>query len=246
MKTLPSRTLPLVLLLAGVGMLTACSRDDTPAPAIGDAGTQPVDDGFIVRTTRNALETARKEMAESNISVGGTGAGGLDINGFRIGGASSRTSTLPKAEISPAGDFLVDGKPVEIDAAQRELLLAHRASIVAIAEAGIAIGVQGAQLGAEAAKGAITSLMSGKSAEFEARMQAEGEKMEAEAAKLCDRLPALLASQQALAAALPAFQPYATMDASDVDDCRNKRRDRRERRGNAAAEADAATGPASN
>ena len=246
MKILPSRTLPLVLLLASAGMLTACSRDATPAPASGDAGTQPVDDGFIVRTTRNALERARKEMAENNISVGGTGAGGLDINGFRIGARDSSTSTLPKAEISPTGDFLVDGKTVEIDAAQRELLLAHRASIVAIAEAGIAIGVQGAQLGAEAAKGAITSLMSGKSAEFEARMEAQGEKMEAEAVKLCDRLPALLASQQALAAALPEFQPYATMDASDVDECRDRRGERaegrepREHRGNAAEEADAA------
>ena len=240
MKILPSRTLPLVLLLACAGMLTACSRDDTPAPASGDAGTQPVDDGFIVRTTRNALESARKEMAENNISVGGTGAGGLDINGFRIGARDSSSSTLPKAEISPAGDFLVGGKTVDIDAAQRELLLAHRASIVAIAEAGIAVGVQGAQLGAEAAKGAITSLLSGKSAEFEARMEAEGAKMEVEAAKVCDRLPALLESQQALAAALPEFQPYATMDATDVDDCREKRRERRERRGNAADEADAA------
>lgn len=246
MKILPSRTLPLALLLACAAALTACGRDDAAPPASGDAGTQPVDDGFIVRTTRNALETARKEMAENNISVGGSGAGGLNINGFRIGGSDSRTSTLPKAEISPAGDFLVGGKTVEIDAAQRELLLAHRASIVAIAEAGIAIGVQGAQLGAEAAKGAITSLMSGKSAEFEARMEAEGEKMEVEAAKLCDRLPALLESQQALAAALPAFQSYATMDATDVEDCRDNRHERRERRDNAAADADAAAEPASN
>ncbi|WP_101925466.1 MULTISPECIES: hypothetical protein [Luteimonas] len=52
-------------------------------------------------------------------------------------------------------------------------------------------------------------------------MEAEGAKIEAEADKLCDRLPPLLASQQALAAALPAFQPYATMDATDVDDCRS-------------------------
>jgi len=29
----------------------------------------------------------------------------------------------------------------------------------------------------------------------------------------------MMARQQALAAALPAFQPYATMDQSDIDDC---------------------------
>lgn len=243
MHTLPFRTLPLLVLLACVGTITACTRDEAPASAGTDSAAPPVEDGFIARTTRNALETARRDMVENNISVGGTGAGGLNINGFRFGGDDSRTSSLPKAEISPTGDFLVDGTTVEIDAAQRELLLAHRANIIAIAEAGIAIGMQGAQLGAEAAKGAITSLLSGKSAEFEARMDAEGEKMEAEAAKLCDHLPALLASQQALAAALPAFRPYATMDATDVDDCRDnrlERREGRERRGNAAEEADAA------
>lgn len=246
MSTLPLRMLPLLLLLACAGALTACSRDEAPASADADSAASSTDDGFITRTTRNALDKARRDLAQNNISVGGRGAGGVTISGFRFGGDDGRTSSLPKAEISPAGDFLVDGRTVAIDAAQRELLLAHRANIVAIAEAGIAIGMQGAQLGAEAAKGAITSLLSGKSAEFEARMEAEGEKMEAEAAKLCDHLPALLASQQALAAALPAFQPYATMDATDVDDCRDGRRERREgrerreRRGNAAEEADAA------
>ena len=32
-------------------------------------------------------------------------------------------------------------------------------------------------------------------------------------------LPALLSSQQALAASLPAFKPYARMTQSDIDDC---------------------------
>ena len=55
--------------------------------------------------------------------------------------------------------------------------------------------------------------------DFEARMEAEGKKIEAEALKLCHRLPALLASQQTLSASIPAFKPYATMTQSDIDDC---------------------------
>ncbi|MCD9007131.1 hypothetical protein LDO31_12970 [Luteimonas sp. XNQY3] len=242
MKTVPSRALPLALLLACAGTLTACGRDDAPAPASGDATTAPAGEGFVARTTRRALETARKELAEGNVSVGGSGNGGFNINGVRVGGSGHRTAGLPKAEISPAGDFLIDGQAVEIDATQRDLLLAHRANIVAIAEAGITIGIQGAQLGAEAAKGAIASALSGQSADFEKRMEAEGAKIEAEADKLCDNLAPLLASQQALAAALPAFQPYATMDASDVEDCR---KDTVVHRGDEAAEADAAAEPAS-
>jgi len=166
------------------------------------------------------MEAAHKELAEGNISVGGTGSSGVSINGFRFGSEADGNSGLPKAEISPQGDLLIDGKAVTVDDAQRQLVLAHRANVIAIAEAGMAIGMQGAQLGAAAAKGAITSALAGKGEEFEARMQAEAAKIEAEAVKLCDHMPALLASQQALAAAVPAFQPYATMDASDVEDCR--------------------------
>ena len=130
-------------------------------------------------------------------------------------------------------------------ASENQAVLIPLGTVAGVAAVGIA-AVTAAAKGIEAAKGAITSLLSGKSAEFEARMEAEGDKMAAEAAKLCDHLPALLASQQALAAALPAFQPYATMDASDVDECRDRRGERaegrepREHRGNAAEEADAA------
>lgn len=236
------RSLVLALAICSLATLTACGRD-APAPEAGaDApSAEAADDGFIARSTRRALESARRDLAQKNISVGGTGSGGLDINGFRFGGNDARTAGLPRAEISPAGDLLIDGEPVAVDTAQRDLLLAHRANIVAIAEAGIVIGVQGAQLGAEAAKGAVTSLLAGNAEAFEQRMQAEAKKIEAEAQTLCGHLPDLLASQQALAAALPAFRPYATMDAGDVEDCR------KDAAGgdNPAAEADAATEMAS-
>ena len=243
MKTLPAHAVPLAFLLACAGTLTACGRDDAAAPPSGDATAASAEEGFVDRTTRHALETARKDLVEKNISIGGTGATGLNINGFRFGGDDARTSSLPKAEITPAGDFLVDGRTIEIDAAQRALLLAHRANIISIADAGITIGIQGARLGAEAARGAIASALSGQSAEFEKRMEAEGARIEAEADKLCDNLPPLLASQQALAAALPAFQPYATIDAADVEDCR---KDAVGHRDDTAAKAEAAGAPASN
>lgn len=237
-----SRVLSLLLVLSGVAVLAACNRD-TPDPQSraadqGDAAA-PVDDGFIARTARVAMERARKDLAEGNISIGGRDSGGVSVNGFRFGGENGRSSHLPKAEISPGGDLLIDGTAVTIDAAQRRQVLAYREEILRIADAGIEVGMQGVRLGAEAARGAITSVLSGQSGAFEARMEAEGARIEAEAQKICERLPALLAAQQALAAALPAFQPYATMDASDVEDCGKdvvKQRD-------AAAGADAAAEP---
>lgn len=215
-----TRSIQLVSFAALVcaGVLSGCSRD--PSPPSADASAQSTDEGFIARTTRRALDAAHQELVEGNISVGGTGSSGVSINGFRFGTEADGGSGLPKAEISPQGDLLIDGKAVTVDDTQRELLLAHRTNVLAIAEAGMAIGMQGAQLGAEAAKGAITSVLAGKGKAFEAHMQAEAAKIKTEATRLCDRLPPLLASQQALAAALPAFQPYATLDASDVEDCR--------------------------
>ena len=45
------------------------------------------------------------------------------------------------------------------------------------------------------------------------------DKIRAAALQLCKLMPGLMASQQKLATAMPAFQPYATMTQKDIDDC---------------------------
>jgi len=202
--------------------LAACGP--RPSPSSGEA-----DDGFIARTTRQAIERARDELATADISVGGKNG-----HGFNIGGSNQPPDGHPPAQISPQGDFLVDGQPVPIDSAQRELLLTHRANIIAVADAGLEVGLQGATLGLEAARGALGAVFKGSKDEFEQRIEAESGRIELAARAICDRLPALLDSQQALADALPAFAPYATMTQADVDDCR---RDRESDRPMAAADA---------
>jgi hypothetical protein len=188
-------------LVACLAATSACSRPSDPAPesasASGQAPTTAL--GGIVK---RATDEAREKMATENLDVG-RGVGG----------------SQPKAQISPVGDLLIDGKAVPIDDQQRTLLLDHRGNIIAIAEAGMAIGVQGAELGMKAAGEALKGVFSGNTEGLEKRMEAEGKRMEAEAMKLCARMPAMLASQQALAAAIHEFKPYATMDQSDVDDC---------------------------
>ena len=143
----------------------------------------------------------------------------ININGRQI--HSDGNGTLPKAEITPQGDLLIEGKAVTITAAQRAELLAYRGQILGIAEAGMAIGAQGANIAGHAVSGAIGAIFGGKDGEkeFEKKMEAEAAKIEAEAMKLCTRLPALMAGQQALAASLPEFKPYARMTQADVDDC---------------------------
>jgi hypothetical protein len=194
------RKLPL-LALAILLPLAACGRSESaPVFADGNTASAPPANTALGRKIQEAMAEASRKLAKENIRVG-------------------EESGKPKAQISPAGDFLVDGKAVPVDDAQRKLLLAHRANLIAVAQAGIAVGMQGADLGLEAATGALKSVFTGTSDDFEQRMEARGKQIEAEAAKICQALPPLLASQQALAAALPAFQPYATMDQSDIDDC---------------------------
>ncbi|WP_374013649.1 hypothetical protein [Pseudoxanthomonas koreensis] len=210
--------LALAMALACLLPLAACSRE--PAPADPAATATGNSDTLIGQAVRRGLDKARQELATSNIPVGGQHGAGINF-GDKFGGGVR--SGEPRAEITPQGDLLIDGKAVALDDTQRQLLLAHRGNIIAIAETGIGLGMQGADLGAKAAAGALKSMFSGNAEAFEKQMEAEGKKIEAEALKICHQLPALLQSQQALAAALPAFVPYATMDASDIEDCHKER-----------------------
>ena len=205
-------------LIASVPLL-ACSEPSAP-PAPPAAPSPPVaasesPKGFIGRQVEKAITEAREEMRTKNISI----SDGFDINvnGHRM----HRDQGLPKAEISPQGDLLIESKPVAVTPAQRQQLLAYRGEIIGIAEAGMAIGVKGADIAGVALNGVVGAIFGGKEGEeeFKQRMEAQGKKIEAEAIKLCKQLPPMLASQQTLAASLPAFKPYATMTQEDIDDC---------------------------
>jgi hypothetical protein len=183
---------PLLALMLCLPLLACGNR-----PQANDAGG----DTRLGQKVREATNKARKEMAGKNISVS--------------------SDDGAKVEISPTGDLLINGNTVAVDDAQRKLLLQYREQVMQVAEAGIEIGVQGANLGARAAGEAIKGILSGDTDKIEERVNAEAKKLEESAAKICDRLPAMLATQQQLAAAIPEFKPYAKMDQGDIDECRD-------------------------
>ncbi len=193
--------------------LLACTQSTQP-PANSEATAAQADKGFVAKQLVKAFAEARKELREGNLSLNN----GIQIGRKHLG---KDEPGLPKAEITPAGELLIDGKAVATDAAQREALLAYRSHVIGIAEAGMEIGAKGVDLAGTALKGVAGAIMGGEKGDkaFEARMEAEGKKLEAEAMKLCQRLPALLESQQVLANSLPDFKPYATMSQADIDDC---------------------------
>lgn len=196
----PIRTSTLAAVL-GALLLAGCSQPATTAPTEGSAPAAAVERGAIATAIGNAMDEARRELREGNISV------------------SSSDKQGAQAEITPEGDFLVDGRRIEISPEQRTLLLEHRARIVAVAEAGMQVGLEGADLATKAMKEALVGALSGQTEQIEARIEAEASRIKTSALELCKQLPALMASQQSLAASLPEFRPYATMTQADIDDC---------------------------
>ncbi len=190
----------LLALTACVALLAACARQDQPAAQPGaDATAQgPADDGIAGR----AMREVRDGLATHNLELSGK-------------------DSLPKAEITPQGDLLVGGDKIAVDATQRALLLRYRAAIINVAGTGAGIGVQGAGFGMQAAGKALRGAFTGNGDRVGEEIEAEARKFEQRALAICDRLPPLLRTQQQLAASLPAFRPYATMDQSDIDDCRD-------------------------
>ncbi|OHE85432.1 MAG: hypothetical protein A2579_01870 [Lysobacterales bacterium RIFOXYD1_FULL_69_11] len=224
--TITSR-LALVACLAVIPALAACSTDSRPGSDQDAATATEEPRTALGRTVANALEEARQEMATENISVSGdmdTQVGGTSFNRDQPRDADG--NPLPKAEISPQGDLLIDGKTVSVTPEQRKLLLDYRGHILEVVSTGMTLGAKGADLGMEAAGGAIKSIFTGEMDAFEQRIEAQAAAIETEALKICDRLPAMLDSQQALAASLPEFRPYATMTEQDVDECGDDSGDR--------------------
>jgi len=200
--------------------LVACSNTNTPPPKPEPSASAPAPEAntTLGRVVQKEIRQAREKLATENVSVGSVhvrgGHGGVNIS------TDDENNNLPKAEITPKGDLLIDGKAVAINAEQRALLMEYRAHIIGIAESGMDIGMQGADLAAKAVGEAFKGIFSGKSEQdIEKSVEAEAAGIKMAAAKLCGRLPDMMASQQKVAAAVPEFKPYATMTKEDIEDC---------------------------
>jgi hypothetical protein len=208
----------IIALLMASASITACGSSQSP-----DAAAKQEEKSVITKAVSEAVVEAREEIRKGNITI------------------SEHEKNLPKAEITPKGDLLIAGKAVEITPDQRALLLEYREHIAGVAESGMKIGVQGADLATKAMGEAFKGIFSGKSEkEIEQSVEAEAAKIKMAAAELCGRLPAMMASQQKVAVAVPEFKPYATMTQDDIDDCFKDSKDKETASMNAAEEAAAA------
>jgi hypothetical protein len=188
-----------------------------PLAACGQSSSQDAptaqQEGLIAGKVRKEIEEARKKLETENIRIG--------RDGVNFNSASKRDEGRPKAEITPSGQLLIEGKPVAATPEQTALLLDYRRQVIAVASSAMDMGIQAADVGTDAAKTALLAIFSGADEdEIEKRMKAKVAPIEQAAKQLCQQhMPALLATQQQLAAAMPEFVPYATMTQKDVEEC---------------------------
>lgn len=173
------------------------------------------------REVRTDMAQAREELEHGNLALGDSLQFGKD--GKR---EAAERKSLPKGEITPRGDLLIEGKAVAIDAAQRKQLLDYRAQVIDMARTGIDAGERAAMLAIDATNVSLFHLIvGGMTGSLERKVEA-GVKREIHpmVLQICRRLPQLRDSQQALAASLAAFRPYATLDEDDIANCESDMR----------------------
>lgn len=208
-----------ILPVAALSLLLPLAAQAQPA-ATADTGIS----AEVRRELGDARREVRAELAKAKQELD---TGDLQLQDSLQFGKQTKakrgdTATVAAA-ITPQGDLLIDGKPQDIDAGQRRQLLAYRGLVVEIAKAGIDIGQTSAEAALDAVDRSWVSLLfSAMSGSLERNVERTvREQVEPGVRGICRLLPRVRDSQQRLAASLPQFRPYATLEREDVADCEN-------------------------
>ena len=195
------------------------------SPLAAHAGVQAEVRGDLDEARQEVRADMAKERAKldsENLSLDGSLHFGRDDER-----ATTKRKSQPRGEITPKGDLLIDGKAVGVDAAQRRQLLDYRTQVIDLAKTGLDAGEHAAMLAIDATDVSLFRLIvGGLTGSLERRIETSvKQNIEPAVLQICRRLPQLRDSQQALAASVPEFRPYATLEQDDVDDCEHDVRD---------------------
>lgn len=126
-----------------------------------------------------------------------------------------------RAEIGPDGALRIDGQAIALDPAQSAASRRYYVQAMGMTQDGIAVGKAGAALAGKAVSNVVASLAQGDTESIERKVEADAKQVERQALRLCERMAALRGAQDELAGALPAFQPFAVLDADSVGKCKS-------------------------
>lgn len=216
-RTAVNMTSMSMILASALGLCVALPMSAQARPAAPGIGSEISKDLADARKEmRVELAQAREELQTENLQ--------LDHSLRFADRGEQAASDRPKAEITPDGDFLIDGEPQLLDTDQRRQLLAYRGQVIGIALAGIDIGEQSADAALDMVDGSWVSLLfHAMTGSLEGRIERMVmEQVQPAVLAICKQLPALMESQHRLSSSLPAFQPYATLEPRDITQCEDE------------------------
>lgn len=138
---------------------------------------------------------------------------------IRDGQAVVRAPGQPDASIAADGALRIGETAIATTPGQRTQLARYYAEAAALRDDGIATGKAGLAVAGHAIGAVISGLASGDSDRIDKEVDAKARTVEASARKLCADLAQLRSTQDAIAAQLPAFRPYARIDAGGAERC---------------------------
>lgn len=125
-----------------------------------------------------------------------------------------------QARITPDGTLTIAGKTITVNAAQRQQLVQYVATVRDIEIKGAQLGAAAGSFAAGVAAEAITALFAGASEDdIDRKAQTRANEFKKKALPICRDVQTLKQLQDSLQASLPAFEPYAVIEAHDAGDC---------------------------
>ena len=125
----------------------------------------------------------------------------------------------PGASLASDGSLKIGGKAVALTPDQQTLTRAYFTEAMQLRDDSIAIGKAGAAVASQALGAVAEGIASGHPDKIGPKIDAKAAKVEAQAKTVCDDLGKLKSAQDAVAAKLPSFSPYASIEAAEVAHC---------------------------
>lgn len=116
----------------------------------------------------------------------------------------------PDAHVDRNGELSIGGKAVAVTPAQRQLLQRYYGQANDTMDSARTVGKQGVEIARHSIGAAIASIFHDGPSPEEKKLDAQSERIEAAADRMCADIKALGATQKAVAAEIPAFAPYAS------------------------------------
>ena len=125
-----------------------------------------------------------------------------------------------EARITLAGDLVIAGKTVAINASQRKLLQQYYGGMRDIEHRGLAIGEHALDMVGGMLGTLLTAVLSGdEDKDLDRKMHDKAAPLKDEARALCKDVKDERTLQDKIAGEIPAFRPYAVMDKDSDHDC---------------------------